>query len=269
MKTTPSPRLSARLGPRWRLPAVLLALVLWQGLAGLPPHPPGPLQLGGQLVQLLQEHKAEQDRERAFYQAELRQRLAQDEGAAALPRIPAFERTPTFFDQLLLSLQRVLAGFALTALLAVPAGLLLARGRRRIAAGPGMSMARLLPAPLVLAALLLSPQPGGTSTLLGCMLLGCLVPALHGVARAGRQADAGNLAQALLQGLRLPLALAWLVLLLAEMALQPQGLGHFILSELGQDGQSARALLGLGCALLAAVLLDRLLLGLGQPAPRP
>ncbi|MBL1379536.1 hypothetical protein [Zobellella iuensis] len=268
MKITPP----ARLAPRWCLPAALLALVLWQGLASLPPHLPGPLQLGGQLVQLLKEHKAEQDRERTFYQAELQQRLEQDADADPLPLLPAFERTPTFFDQLLLSLQRVLAGFALTALLAVPAGLLLVRGHRRIGARPGMLLSWLLPLPPVLAALLLSPLPGGTSMLLGCILLGCLAPALYGVARAARgRASAGNLAQALLQGLRLPLALAWLVLLLAEMALQSQGLGHFILTELGQDDQDARAraLLGLGGALLAALLLDRLLLGLGQVAPRP
>ncbi|WP_445396252.1 hypothetical protein [Zobellella sp. An-6] len=260
-----------RLASRWRLLGALLVLVLWQWLASLPSHPPGPLQLGEQLIQLLREHGAEQDRERAFYQGVLRHRLQQDEDISSPLRPPAFERTPTFFDQLLLSLQRVLAGFALAALLAVPAGLLLGKGRPGIGTGSGMSLSWLLPAPLVLAALVLSPLPGGTITLLGCLLLACLAPILRNVARAVRdQANAGRLAPAVLQGLRLPLALAWSVLLLAEMALQSQGLGHFILSELDRDGQDAqaRALLGMGCALLTAVLLDRLLLGLGQAAPR-
>src|SRR5690606_26355844 len=85
---------------------------------------PGPAEVKEQWNNLLSEHRAENEREAAFYQRQ------QERNGKKLEMNPEaevnwrdFNRRPTFFDQIVTSLWTVLSGFLLTTIIAIPLGI--------------------------------------------------------------------------------------------------------------------------------------------------
>ncbi|MCB1616899.1 MAG: hypothetical protein KDI30_12870, partial [Pseudomonadales bacterium] len=109
---------------------VLLFLFVWQITAknietSLGAFP-GPTEVWEQSFNLWEEHKAEREKETAFYQRQEernRARLEKDPGYDA--KIRAYTGKPTFIDQIGTSLVTVMCGFILASIIAIPLGILL------------------------------------------------------------------------------------------------------------------------------------------------
>ena len=87
---------------------------------------PGPAAVWGQAVNLVAEHRAEREKEVAFYERQEKRNQAKlAENPDAKVRIRPYTGKPTFFDQILTSLWTVMTGFALASLIAIPIGILI------------------------------------------------------------------------------------------------------------------------------------------------
>ena len=86
---------------------------------------PGPIAVWGQAANLVVEHRAERQKELAFFERQEKRneaKLAEDPAASV--RIRPYTGKPTFFDQILTSLLTVFTGFLLATVIAVPLGVL-------------------------------------------------------------------------------------------------------------------------------------------------
>ena len=86
---------------------------------------PGPVEVWEQATNLVAEHRAEREKEVAFYERQEKRnqaKLAEDPDAKV--RIRPYTGKPTFFDQIVTSLLTVFTGFLLASVIAVPIGVI-------------------------------------------------------------------------------------------------------------------------------------------------
>ena len=261
---------------------------------------PGPTQVWNQAVGLVREHNAERRREKAFYarQAELRVRY---EKAFPGRHWPArkYSGAPTYFDEILTSLETVFAGFLLASLIAVPIGVLcgLSKGFFNTV-NPYVQLFRpvsplaWLPIVMILvSALYTSKDPlfaksfvSSAITVALCSLwptlvntaigVGSIDPDHLNVARVLRLSWWVRLRRIILPsalpfiftGLRLSLSVGWMVLIAAEMLAQNPGLGKFVWDMFQNGSSQTLALIMVAVFTIGIIgfILDRLMLTLQQ-----
>lgn len=284
--------------------AIALFLVIWNaGAAGIQTTLgaiPGPAQVWEAAKGLVADHYAERGKAAEFYNkqdtknAEL---LARDPDATV--KVRRWTGKPTYFDQILTSLETVFTGFALASLVAVPLGLLCGLSRTVQAAlnpliqifRPVSPLAWLPIVTLCVAAVYTREQAwlsksflNSAITVMLCSLWPTLINTAVGVASLDK--DLINVSRMLrlnwwttvfkivvpsslpyiFTGLRLSLGVGWMVLIAAEMLAQNPGFGKFVWDEF-QNGSSQ----SLGRIMVAVLtigfigfVLDRITLTLQQ-----
>ncbi|UTF59339.1 ABC transporter permease [Gilvimarinus sp. DA14] len=257
---------------------------------------PGPAEVHEQWNNLLSEHRAENEREAAFYerqQARNEKKLAADPNAEV--RWRDFNRRPTFFDQIITSLVTVMTGFLLATAIAIPLGICIGLSNTVYRAlnpiiqifKPVSPLAWLPLVTMVVSAVYVTDDPMLAKSFITSVVtvtLCCLWPTMinTAVGVASLNQDLQNVSRVLrlgwfthvktivlpsaipmmFTGLRLSLGIAWMVLIAAEMLAQNPGLGKFVWDEF-QNGSSNS--LGRICVAVLMIgfigfLLDRALL---------
>jgi len=280
--------------------AVLIGLWAWlapkvhTSLGALP----GPVQVYEQAGNLWADHRAEREKEAAFY---ARQQKRAAELRAADPRAEArihpYTGKPTYIDQIITSLKTVFTGFVFATVVAVPLGIMCGLFSSFNAAlnplvqifKPVSPLAWLPIVTMVVSAVYISDSPTlpksfvvSAITVTLCSLWPTLIKTAHGVSSIDK--DLRNVGRVLrlswpkmivklvlpsslpliFTGLRLSLGVGWMVLIAAEMLAQNPGLGKFVWDEF-QNGSSASlakimvAVLTIG---IIGFLLDRAMLAL-------
>jgi len=232
---------------------------------------PGPIAVWGQATNLVAEHRAERQKEVAFYERqEVRnqKKLAEDPNAKV--RIRPYTGKPTFLDQIVTSLLTVFSGFLLATIIAVPLGVLTglsANVYRSINPlvqifKPVSPLAWLPLVTIIVSAVYVTDDPMFSKSYLTSAItvtLCCLWPTLinTAVGVSSMDRDLVNVGKVLrlgwfttvwkialpsaipmiFTGLRLSLSIGWMVLIAAEMLAQNPGLGKFVWDEF-QNGSS-------------------------------
>ncbi len=230
---------------------------------------PGPAAVWTEARKLVDDHWSERQKEQQFYA-----RMDGLEAESLAEGRPWKERhyagRPTYFDQILTSLQTVFAGFVIASLIAVPLGILCGLSPGIQAAinpliqifKPVSPLAWLPIVMILVSALYTSDDPwfeksfiSSAITVALCSLWPTLVNTSLGVASVDR--DHLNVARVLrlgpfekifkiilpsslpliFTGLRLSLGVGWMVLIAAEMLAQNPGLGKFVW-DMFQNGSS-------------------------------
>lgn len=259
---------------------------------------PGPSAVATQVVNLIDEHNAERDKEDAFY---LRQdqrnkvRMAKDPNYQA--KVRAYTGKETFLDQIFTSLITVLSGFLLAAVIAIPLGIAIGLSKNLNTAinpiiqifKPVSPLAWLPLVTMVVSSAYVSADPmfaksfiTSLITVTLCSLWPMVINTSFGVVSMNQ--DWVNVSKvlslpklvhiqkivlpasipAIFTGMRMSLGIAWMVLIAAEMLAQNPGLGKFVWDEF-QNGSSQSlsrimtAVLAIG---LIGYLLDRTMLQL-------
>lgn len=232
---------------------------------------PGPVQVGQQFLNLVEEHRAERAKEVAFYQRQEERnakKLAKNPDAEV--KIRPYTGPPTFFDQIFTSLITVMTGFVLASLIAIPIGIAAGLSQTLYSAlnplvqlfKPVSPLAWLPIVTIIVSAVYVSDDPmfdksfiNSAITVLLCCLWPTLINTSVGVANISK--DLLNVSKVLrlgwlthvrkivlpssipmiFTGLRLSLGIAWMVLIAAEMLAQNPGLGKFVWDEF-QNGSS-------------------------------
>jgi nitrate/nitrite transport system permease protein len=232
---------------------------------------PGPLAVWEQAANLVAEHRAERQKEVAFYERQEQRnqkKLAEDPDAKV--RIRPYTGKPTFLDQIITSLLTVFTGFLLATVIAVPLGVLTglsANVYRSINPlvqifKPVSPLAWLPIVTIIVSAVYVSDDPifsksyvTSAITVTLCCLWPTLINTAVGVSSMDR--DLVNVGKVLrlgwfttvwkialpsalpmiFTGLRLSLSIGWMVLIAAEMLAQNPGLGKFVWDEF-QNGSS-------------------------------
>jgi nitrate/nitrite transport system permease protein len=287
-------RLNALLIP---LAAIGLFLLAWGGgarnvqtsLGQLP----GPVQVWDQARGLVDEHRAEREKERAFYERQEKrnaEKLAADPGAQVTVR--NYAGKPTFLDQIGTSLLTVAVGFAIGSLIAVPLGILCGLSATVYnGLNPLIQLFKLV-SPLawlplvtmVVSAVYVSEDPmfqksflNSALTVTLCSLWPTVINTTVGVSAIDK--DLLNVSRVLrlgfwtklwkivlpsampmiFAGLRLSLGIAWMVLIAAEMLAQNPGLGKFVWDEFqnGSSNSLGRIMVAVLAIGLIGFLLDR------------
>lgn len=232
---------------------------------------PGPGAVFTEVGNLWQDHRAERDREHAFYERQVERKKA------FLAKTPAGEwkdrkyaGRPTFLDQIATSLKTVFTGFVLASLVAVPLGILCGLSKNFnlainvfVQLFKPVSPLAWLPIVMILVSALYNPaEPLFEKAFLSsaivvalCSLWPTLINTAVGVASIDQ--DFLNVAKVLrlswpskvakivlpaalpmiFTGLRLSLGVGWMVLIAAEMLAQNPGLGKFVW-DMFQNGSS-------------------------------
>lgn len=282
--------------------AIGLFLLAWGGVAQKVHTSlgqlPGPLQVWEQAGGLVDEHRAEREKARAFHERQAQrnaERLAADPTAKVQTR--PYAGKPTFFDQVLTSLLTVASGFLLGSLIAVPLGILCGLSSTLYSGlnpliqlfKPVSPLAWLPLVTLVVSAVYVSDDPlfqksylNSALTVTLCSLWPTLINTTLGVSSIDR--DLLNVSRVLrlgfwtklwkivlpsampmlFAGLRLSLGIAWMVLIAAEMLAQNPGLGKFVWDEFqnGSSNSLGRILVAVLAIGFIGFLLDRLMIAL-------
>jgi nitrate/nitrite transport system permease protein len=298
---------SANLRALWQqlgvpLAAIALFMAAWSGIAARIETSlgalPGPAAVWTEAKNLLAEHAAERTRRDEFYaRQEARNAEALAENPSAEVRVRRYTGKPTYFDQILTSLETVFTGFLLGTLVAVPLGVLAGLSKTVNAAinplvqifKPVSPLAWLPIVTMVVSAVYVSANPlfeksfvTSAITVTLCSLWPTLINTALGVAsidkdlmNVGRVLQLGWFTQVfrivlpsalplIFTGLRLSLGVGWMVLIAAEMLAQNPGLGKFVWDEF-QNGSSeslARILVAVFTIGIIGFLLDRTMLAL-------
>jgi nitrate/nitrite transport system permease protein len=254
---------------------------------------PGPSAVVAQAENLYAEHVSERGKEAEFYQRQEErnaERLAQDPGYDA--KLRAYTGKPTFVDQILTSLETVLSGFALAALLAIPLGIAVGLNKTLHTAinpviqifKPVSPLAWLPLVTMVVSAVYTTDDPALSKSFVNSLItvaLCCLWPMVinTAVGVASISQDLVNVSRVLrlsplkhvrkivlpaavpmiFTGMRLSLGIAWMVLIAAEMLAQNPGLGKFVWDEF-QNGSSdslSRIMVAILTIGMIGFLLDR------------
>lgn len=257
---------------------------------------PGPQQVWVQAKNLVNEHQAEVDKARAFYERQEKRnadRIAKDPNYE--PKIRPYTGPPTFFQQIWTSLYTVATGFIFASLLAVPAGIVCGLSKPAYSAmnpliqlfKPVSPLAWLPLVTMVVSAVYVTPDPAFSKSFITSAVtvsLCCLWPTLinTAVGVSSIDKDLVNVSKVLrlsplshvfkivmpssipmiFTGLRLSLGIGWMVLIAAEMLAQNPGLGKFVWDEF-QNGSSeslARIMVAVLTIGLIGFALDRLML---------
>lgn len=232
---------------------------------------PGPVAVYEQANNLIDEHLAERNKAKAFYERQEQrnvERLAQEPTYEA--KIRPYTGKPTFLDQIGTSLLTVLTGFAVASAIAIPLGIMIGLSNGLYMAfnpliqlfKPVSPLAWLPLVTMVVSAVYVSDDPllqksfvNSAITVLLCSLWPTLINTSVGVSNVSK--DLQNVSKVLrldwfshvrvivipsaipmvFTGLRLSLGVAWMVLIAAEMLAQNPGLGKFVWDEF-QNGSS-------------------------------
>jgi len=257
---------------------------------------PGPIAVWGQATNLVAEHRAERQKEVAFYERqEVRnqKKLAEDPNAKV--RIRPYTGKPTFLDQIVTSLLTVFSGFLLATIIAVPLGVLTglsANVYRSINPlvqifKPVSPLAWLPLVTIIVSAVYVTDDPMFSKSYLTSAItvtLCCLWPTLinTAVGVSSMDRDLVNVGKVLrlgwfttvwkialpsaipmiFTGLRLSLSIGWMVLIAAEMLAQNPGLGKFVWDEFqnGSSNSLGRIMVAVFTIGLLGFLLDRCML---------
>ena len=232
---------------------------------------PGPVAVFEQASTLVDEHIAEREKEKAFYERQKKRnaaKLARDPGAKV--KIRPYTGKPTFFDQIITSLVTVFTGFLLASLIAIPVGIVTGLSNNLYKAinpvvqllKPVSPLAWLPIVTMVVSAVYISDDPMFDKSYLNSaitVMLCCMWPTLINTAVGVSSVDKDliNVSKVLrlgwftkvfkivlpssmpmiFTGLRLSLSIGWMVLIAAEMLAQNPGLGKFVWDEF-QNGSS-------------------------------
>ena len=232
---------------------------------------PGPVAVFQQATNLVEEHKAEREKEAAFYQRQEKrnaEKLAKNPDAKV--KIRPYTGKPTFFDQILTSLVTVFTGFLLASMIAIPIGIVTGLSNNLYKAinpvvqllKPVSPLAWLPIVTMVVSAVYISDDPMFDKSYLNSaitVMLCCMWPTLINTAVGVSSVDKDliNVSKVLrlgwftkvfkivlpsavpmiFTGLRLSLSIGWMVLIAAEMLAQNPGLGKFVWDEF-QNGSS-------------------------------
>ena len=232
---------------------------------------PGPMEVWGQAANLVDEHRAERQKEVAFYERQEKRnadKLAEDPNAVV--KIRPYTGKPTYFDQILTSIFTVFTGFILATIIAVPLGVLTGLSTNVYRAinpivqifKPVSPLAWLPLVTIIVSAVYVSDDPMFSKSYLTSAItvtLCCLWPTLinTAVGVSSMDKDLVNVGKVLrlgwfttvwkiaipsaipmiFTGLRLSLGIGWMVLIAAEMLAQNPGLGKFFWDEF-QNGSS-------------------------------
>ncbi len=259
---------------------------------------PGPAQVWEQALNLWADHNAERAKEAAFYERqEARNAALAEAGKPEEAKLRAYTGKPTYFDQILTSLETVGLGFLIATLLAVPLGI--ASGLSKTVNGalnpliqifkPVSPLAWLPIVTMVVSALYVSPSDALPKSLLIsaitvtlCSLWPTLINTAHGVASIDKDlVNVGKVLQLstlttirklvlpsalplIFTGLRLSLGVGWMVLIAAEMLAQNPGLGKFVWDEFqnGSSSSLARIMVAVLTIGLIGFALDRIMYAL-------
>jgi nitrate/nitrite transport system permease protein len=232
---------------------------------------PGPVAVYVQAANLVDEHFAERDKEKAFYQRQQDRnaaKLAEDPNAEV--KIRPYTGKPTFFDQIITSLLTVFTGFVLASLIAIPIGVVTGLSNDLYKSinpivqllKPVSPLAWLPIVTMVVSAVYVSDDPmfdksyvTSAITVTLCCMWPTLINTAVGVSSVDK--DLINVSKVLrlgwftkvfkialpsaipmiFTGLRLSLSIGWMVLIAAEMLAQNPGLGKFVWDEF-QNGSS-------------------------------
>ncbi|MGK2915792.1 MAG: ABC transporter permease, partial [Porticoccaceae bacterium] len=257
---------------------------------------PGPAQVVEETGILIDEHRAEREKEVAFMarqqQRNLEKRAADPNAVVALR---PYTGKPTYLDQIFTSLRTVFTGFILATLIAVPLGILCGMSPVINTAinpliqifKPVSPLAWLPIVTMVVSALYVTTDDGwfqksfitSAITVMLCSLWPTLINTAVGVSSIDK--DLINVGKVLrldkrtqitkiiipsslpliFTGLRLSLGVGWMVLIAAEMLAQNPGLGKFIWDEF-QNGSShslGRIMVAVFTIGIIGFLLDRVM----------
>ena len=262
---------------------------------------PGPMQVVAEAKGLVEEHYSEREKAAGFYErqeARVAAALAEDPTAEVTMR--TWTGKPTYLDQIITSLYTVFTGFALATLVAVPLGILCGLSPTfQLAINPLIQIFRpvsplaWLPiVTLVVSAVYVTSDGAwfeksfitSAVTVTLCSLWPTLINTALGVSSIDK--DLINVAKVLrlpwytkvvkivlpssleliFTGLRLSLAVGWMVLIAAEMLAQNPGLGKFVWDEF-QNGSShslGRIMVAVFTIGFVGFLLDRVMYTLQQ-----
>lgn len=255
---------------------------------------PGPTAVWEQAGALVDEHRAEREKEAQFYarMETLKEKYA-EQGKPWKER--RYSGKPTFFDQIVTSLETVFAGFVIASLMAVPLGVLCGLSPTFYMAmnpliqifKPVSPLAWLPIVMIMVSALYTVEDPffeksfiSSAVTVALCSLWPTLINTAVGVASV--DPDHLNVAKVLrlgwiktvrkvvipsampliFTGLRLSLGVGWMVLIAAEMLAQNPGLGKFVW-DMFQNGSSqtlAQIMVAVFTIGVIGFLLDRLMI---------
>ncbi|MCI0505474.1 MAG: ABC transporter permease [Gammaproteobacteria bacterium] len=255
--------------------ALMVFLGAWSGVASQIKTSlgqlPGPVDVWGQAMTLVDEHNAERAKEAAFYERQEKrnaEELEKDPGAEIKMR--SYTGKPTFADQVFTSIKTVFTGFLLGTLIAIPLGIACGLSKTLYAAvspliqlfKPVSPLAWLPIVTMVVSAVYVSPDPlfaksyiNSAITVMLCSLWPTVINTAVGVSsidkdliNVGRVLRLGWFTQVvkiaipsalpmIFTGLRISLGIGWMVLIAAEMLAQNPGLGKFVWDEF-QNGSS-------------------------------
>jgi nitrate/nitrite transport system permease protein len=259
---------------------------------------PGPVEVMKQVDVLWADHLAERDKEVAYYERQERRNaatLAKDPNAVVKHR--SYLGRPTYIDQIFTSLKTVFTGFLLASLIAIPLGVLCGLSSTFNAAlnpiiqifKPVSPLAWLPIVTMVVSAVYIEEVAGvpksfvtSAVTVTLCSLWPTLINTAIGVASIDR--DLVNVGRVLklswttkvfkvvlpsalpyiFTGLRLSLAVGWMVLIAAEMLAQNPGLGKFVWDEFqnGSSSSLARIMVAVLTIGIIGFLLDRVMVAI-------
>jgi nitrate/nitrite transport system permease protein len=258
---------------------------------------PGPIQVWEQGKVLFEEHRAEREREAAFY--ERMQKRVDKTRAAGKPQevidkieSRSYTGAPTFIDQIRTSLITVATGFLLASLIAIPVGIVCGMSASVYSAmnpfiqvfKPVSPLAWLPLVTIIVSAVYVTKDPTVSKSFLISAItvtLCCLWPTIInttvGVSTVDK--DLMNVSRVLrlswlkqamkiilpsslpmiFTGLRLSLSIGWMVLIAAEMLAQNPGLGKFVWDEFqnGSSNSLARIMVAVFVIGFIGFLLDR------------
>lgn len=259
---------------------------------------PGPVQVWEQVGVLWADHWAEREKEAAFYQRlEARNAQLVAEGKADQVKQRAYTGKPTYFDQILTSLETVGLGFLIATIIAVPLGI--ASGLSKTFNGainplvqifkPVSPLAWLPIVTMIVSAVYVDTSEAmpkslviSAVTVTLCSLWPTLINTALGVASIDKDlVNVGKVLQLstattirklvlpsalplIFTGLRLSLGVGWMVLIAAEMLAQNPGLGKFVWDEF-QNGSStslARIMVAVLTIGIIGFVLDRIMFAL-------
>lgn len=279
--------------------AIVVFLTLWAQLAPTVQTSlgaiPGPAQVWEQVENLYADHVRERDKEVAFMERQ-EKRNAKLVAAGKEDKVKWRDYTgkPTYFDQIVTSLQTVFFGFLIATFVAVPIGIMCGLSPTANAAfnpiiqifKPVSPLAWLPIVTMVVSAVYVTNDGlfaksfiNSAITVTLCSLWPTLINTAHGVSSIDK--DLVNVGRVLklstwtkitklvlpsalpliFTGLRLSLGVGWMVLIAAEMLAQNPGLGKFVWDEF-QNGSSqslAKIMVAVFTIGIIGYLLDRLM----------
>ena len=280
--------------------AIIVFLGLWSGVASQIQTSlgqlPGPVKVWEQTMTLYDEHKAEREKEVAFYERQDKRnakKLAKDPDANI--KVRPYTGKATFFDQIITSVYTVATGFLIASIIAIPIGIICGLSNTLYKAlnpliqifKPVSPLAWLPIVTMVVSAVYISEDPmfdksylNSAITVTLCCLWPTIINTTVGVSSIDK--DLINVSRVLrlnwftkvfkivlpastpmmFAGLRVSLGIGWMVLIAAEMLAQNPGLGKFVWDEFqnGSSNSMARIMVAVFAIGLIGFMLDRLML---------